>query len=481
MSVREPDCLVVSRSRRKAGEKAIRTVQGVRGADPKALAALLGAEGAAFAQACGFTGKPGQLVLVPEASGAPMGLFGVPEKGQRDPYLFGALAQELPAGDWQVKMPADIAREDVILGFCLGAYQFSLKSSGKAAKHEGPRLVVTAAEQKGMAVETARSVWLARDLINTPANLLGPSELAKAAREALTPFGADVEIIKGAALDKAYPLLAHVGNGSDRGPRVALARWKGSKAGKSAPLLSLVGKGVCFDSGGYDLKPSSGMLRMKKDMGGAASVLALARLIMTQDLPVRLEVRLGCVENSVSGHAMRPLDVVKSRAGLTVEIGNTDAEGRLVLCDLLSEAGEHPPDLLMDIATLTGAARVALGPDLPALFSNDDGVAQSILAAGQRQADPLWRLPLWQGYAGWLKSPVADLNNISSRPMAGAVTAGLFLERFVNAGQRWAHIDSYAWNDSGRPGRPEGGDSPGIRALFDAVCKIFETKPGAMS
>ncbi|MCP9319391.1 leucyl aminopeptidase family protein [Acetobacter persici] len=481
MSVSEPDCLIVSRSRRKAGTGASRIVHGVRGADQKALVPLLGAEGAAFALACGFTGRPGQLVLVPDARGVPVGLFGVPEKGQRDPYLFGALAQDLPAGDWQVSVPADIARDDVILGFCLGAYQFSLKSAAKPAKQVRPRLVVTAAEETGVAVETALSIWLARDLINTPANLLGPSELARAARAALTPFGADVEIIKGAALDKAYPLLAHVGNGSDRGPRVVLARWKGSNAGKTAPLLSLVGKGVCFDSGGYDIKPSSGMLRMKKDMGGAASVLALARLIMTQDLPVRLEVRLGCVENSVSGHAMRPLDVVTSRAGLTVEIGNTDAEGRLVLCDLLSEAGEQTPDLLLDIATLTGAARVALGPDLPALFCNDQGVAQSILAAGQQQADPLWQLPLWQGYAGWLKSPVADLNNISSRPMAGAVTAGLFLERFVNAGQRWAHIDSYAWNDNSRPGRPEGGDSPGIRALFDAVRQIFETHSDAIS
>lgn len=481
MSVREPECLVVTRSRRKAGGKAVCTVQGVRGAEPEALAALLGVQGAAFVQACGFGGTPGELVLVPDAQGALMALFGLPAEKQCDPYLFGALAQNLPAGDWQAKMPADIARADVILGFCLGAYQFSLKSGGKAGEKAAPRLVVTEAEQSGLAAETALSVWLARDLINTPANLLGPSELARAARAALVPFGAEVEIVKGSALDKAYPLLAHVGNGSDRGPRVVVARWQGSRAGKSAPLLSLVGKGVCFDSGGYDIKPSSGMLRMKKDMGGAASVLALARLIMTQDLPLRLEVRLGCVENSVSGHAMRPLDVVTSRAGLTVEIGNTDAEGRLVLCDLLSEAGEQNPDLLMDIATLTGAARVALGPDLPALFCNDPAVAQAILASGHSQADPLWQLPLWQGYAGWLKSPVADLNNISSRPMAGAVTAGLFLERFVKAGQRWVHIDSYAWNDTTRTGRPEGGDSPGVRALFDAVSRIFETQTEAES
>lgn len=479
MSVREADCLTVLRRRQKDGP----TVHGVRAADDATLEStlktLLGAEAATFALACGFTARPGQLVLVPDSQGHPVGLFGVPEKGRRDPYVFGALARDLPAGDWQVRVPDGVLRADVLLGFCLGAYQFSLK--GEAPSGKSVRLVVTEAERKGLAVEIARSIWLARDLINTPANLLGPSDLAHAAREALSPFGADVEIIKGKTLDKAYPLLAHVGNGSERGPRVAVARWRGSKAGKNAPLLSLVGKGVCFDSGGYDIKPSSGMLRMKKDMGGAASVLALARLIMTQDLPVRLEVRLGCVENSVSGHAMRPLDVVKSRAGLTVEIGNTDAEGRLVLCDLLTEAGEASPDLLLDMATLTGAARVALGPDLPALFCNDDSLAEMLLEVSEREADPLWRLPLWQGYAGWLRSPVADLNNISSKPMAGSITAGLFLERFVKAGQRWAHIDTYAWNDSSRAGRPEGGDSPGVRALFAAIKLVFDTKAGAGS
>ncbi|QHM91392.1 leucyl aminopeptidase family protein [Acetobacter pasteurianus] len=466
MPVREADCLVVSRR----GSK-VRTVHAVRPSDQAVLGSWIGEQAAAFAENCGFKARPGQLVMVPDTNGVPTALFGVPEKDVVDPFVFGALAQDLPAGDWRVEAPDDIARYDVILGFCLGAYQYGLKSA--SAKKPTTRLVVTAQERASVASEMARSIWLARDLINTPANLLGPSDLARAAKTVLKEFGAHVDVIKGAALDKAYPLLAHVGNGSDRGPRVVVAQWQGSTADKKAPLISLVGKGVCFDSGGYDLKPSSGMLRMKKDMGGAATVLALARLIMTQNLPVRLEVRLGCVENSVSGHAMRPLDVVRSRSGLTVEIGNTDAEGRLVLCDLLHEAGEQKPDLLLDVATLTGAARVALGPDLPALLCNDEAVSKAFLDAGQQEADPMWRLPLWQGYREWLGSSVADLSNISSRPMAGAITAGLFLERFVNPDQRWVHIDSYAWNDSSRPGRPKGGDSPGVRAIFKAITKLF--------
>lgn len=475
MPIRELECLSVSTSR-----KAVWTVHAVRASEGGTLAARVGEKAATFAQQCGFAARPGQLVLVPGTADAPVALLGIAEKntrGQpvRDPFGFGLLARDLPAGNWQVQTPDDIMRDDVILGFCLGAYQYSLKdeAAGAAARKGRPRLVVTRSEREGLAVDMARSIWLARDLINTPANLMGPSELARAARTALEPFGAQVETIKGTALEKAYPLIAHVGMGSERGPRVVVARWRGSNAGRNAPLLSLVGKGVCFDSGGYDLKPSSAMLRMKKDMGGAASVLALARLIMARDLPVRLEVRLGCVENSVSGRAMRPLDVVTSRAGLSVEIGNTDAEGRLVLCDLLHEAGETSPDLLLDVATLTGAARVALGPDLPALFCNDDATAALFEQAGRQQADPLWRLPLWPGYADWMRSTVADLSNVSSRPMAGAITAGLFLERFVKPDQRWVHIDSYAWNDSSRPGRPEGGDSPGIRGFFAAIGAVF--------
>ncbi len=267
----------------------------------------------------------------------------------------------------------------------------------------------------------------------------------------------------------AYPAVAAVGRGSARPPVVAGFRWRGSRAKADAPLISLCGKGVVFDTGGYDLKPSASMLRMKKDMGGAATLLGVARVLMQADLPIRLALWAGCVENSVSGAAMRPSDVIATRRGLSVEVGNTDAEGRLVLADLLAEASDERPDLLVDCATLTGAARVALGPDLPALFCDDEDFATSLVAVSHRVHDPVWRLPLWGGYADWLDSPVADLGNVASKPMAGAVTAALFLRRFVAPGVRWAHLDLYAWNDQARPGRPEGGEAQALRALVAAI------------
>jgi leucyl aminopeptidase len=245
-----------------------------------------------------------------------------------------------------------------------------------------------------------------------------------------------------------------------------------------APLVALCGKGVCFDTGGLDLKPASSMLRMKKDMGGAALVLGVAELVMRLGLPVRLLVLVGAVENAVAGNAFRPMDVLRTRAGLTVEVGNTDAEGRLVLADLLAYAAEREPELLVDCATLTGAARVALGPDLPALFTPDDGLAQALLAAGERAADPMWRMPLHTGYDSWLDSTVADMNNVSARPMAGAIVGGLFLRRFVPGTMRWAHLDVYAWNDVGRPGRPEGGEAQALRALTEAIRTLFGGIPG---
>jgi leucyl aminopeptidase len=254
---------------------------------------------------------------------------------------------------------------------------------------------------------------------------------------------------------------------------VATLRWRGSAADDRSPLVALCGKGVCFDTGGYDLKPSAGMLKMKKDMGGAAVALGVARLVMEADLPVRLVTRLGCVENSVSGTAMRPSDVIRTRSGLTVEIGNTDAEGRLVLCDLLTDAAAEKPSILFDFATLTGAARVALGPDLPALFCDDEAWAETLSSAGLGVFDPVWRLPLWAGYADWLNSPVADLNNVSSKPFAGAIVAALFLKRFVTEGICHAHFDLYGWNDQTRPGRPEGGEAQTMRAVFSALCKRF--------
>jgi leucyl aminopeptidase len=322
------------------------------------------------------------------------------------------------------------------------------------------------------AISEAASVWMVRDLVNAPANLLGPSELADAALALAARHGAAPIRIEGEALSSAYPTIAAVGRGSDRPPVVAGFTWRGSEATAAAPLVSLCGKGVCFDSGGYDIKPSAGMLRMKKDMGGAAGVLGIARILMEADLPIRLAVRLGCVENSVSGRAMRPLDVVRTRRGLTVEIGNTDAEGRLVLCDLLAEASDERPDLLLDCATLTGAARVALGPDLPALFATDDDWAGHLLQAGLARHDPMWRLPLWDGYDAWLDSGVADLNNISAKPYAGAVVAALFMRRFLVPGTCWVHLDMYAWNDAPRPGRPEGGEAQALRA----VCSAIENK-----
>ena len=429
------------------------------------LAALTPGQ-AAFVRASGFTGAVGQLVLLPGGDGLAGAVLGL--GADPTPWPFGALPMALPEGTaWQLA-GGGYEREAAVLGFCLGAYQYAAYSQPK----RGPALL---ADYHGCAdaLSAARATWLARDLVNMPASDLGPAELAAATLALGEAFGAEGLLVQGDALAEDYPAVAAVGRGSARAPRVAGFAWAGSTAGTDAPLVALCGKGVCFDSGGYDLKPSAGMLRMKKDMGGAALMLALARMVMQANLPVRLLVRIGCVENMVSGTAMRPLDVLRTRRGLTVEVGNTDAEGRLVLCDLLAEASDLCPALLLDAATLTGAARAALGPDLPALFAPHDTagdrVAGALLAAGQAEHDPLWRLPLWAGYDPWLASPVADLNNVSSKPMAGAITAALFLQRFVAPGVAWAHLDTYAWNDQARPGRPEGGEALGLRACYSAV------------
>jgi leucyl aminopeptidase len=281
-------------------------------------------------------------------------------------------------------------------------------------------------------------------------------------------------VLGGPAVASGYPTIAAVGRGSERGPRVATLRWRGSRASDTSPLISLCGKGVCFDSGGYDLKPSAGMLRMKKDMGGAAAMMALAALVMEEDLPVRLVLRVGCVENSVSGRAMRPLDVIRTRSGQTVEIGNTDAEGRLVLCDLLHEAAAEAPDLLIDAATLTGAARTALGPDLPAMFCNDPAWAARMLDAGRAAHDPVWELPLWAGYDSWLDSTIADLNNVSTKSFAGAIVAALFLQRFIAGAKSWIHFDLYAWNDQNRPAAPEGGEIQAVRAIILSLSRQYD-------
>jgi len=453
------DCLTEA----DAGARPLHTVR------PAALEAFLA--GLPIAQArwlttTGFAAKAGELRLLPGEDGLSGAVLGLGE--DRSPHVFGALPAELPEGSvWRLGSgDHDIA--SAVLGFALGYYRYV---GVRPAERRFAKLV--AGPEHAGSRSIAAAVWMARDLINTPPNLLGPVELADAAGALGTRHGAAVETVGGTALDEAYPTVAAVGRGSARPPRVVTMRWRGSKAKNTSPLVSLCGKGVCFDTGGYDLKPSAGMLRMKKDMGGAAVALGVARLVMEADLPIRLVTRIGCVENSVSGNAMRPSDVIRTRSGLTVEVGNTDAEGRLVLCDLLSEASEEQPSVLFDFATLTGAARVALGPDLPALFCDDDIWAAALSNAGLAVFDPVWRLPLWAGYDEWLKSPVADLNNISSRPFAGAIVAALFLKRFVTMGISHAHIDLYAWNDQTRPGRPEGGEAQAMRAVFEALYQRF--------
>jgi leucyl aminopeptidase len=429
------------------------------GVRPDGLAALLERLPGAAAQAelGGFTAEAGQAMRLTNA--AVLGLGQGPAL-----HGFGTAATALPAGSIWHLAGDGYDTEEAALGFLLGAYRFARY---KSAPRATALLALDNISPRTRAI--AAGIFLARDLINTPANHLGPAELAQAAVQLAARTGAAAEIVSGTALAQRYPALAAVGAGSERGAAVALLTWQGSDAAINAPLISLCGKGVCFDTGGYDLKPSSAMLRMKKDMGGAAILLGLTAAIISLNLPIKLQLRIGCVENSVSGHAMRPSDIIETRAGLTVEIGNTDAEGRLVLCDLLAEACLDSPDWLIDAATLTGAARAALGPDLPALFCTDDAMASMILHAGEAAHDPLWRLPLHQGYASWLDSNVADMNNVSSKPFAGAIVAALFLQRFVAKGISWAHIDTYAWNDGARPGRPEGGEAQTLRAMLGAL------------
>jgi leucyl aminopeptidase len=437
---------------------------------PAALEAFLAAQPqaqSAWLRTAGFIAKAGDLRLLPGPEGVCGAVLGL--GNDHSPHVFGSLPVQLPEGSVWYLGSGDHDTAIATLGFCLGSYRYT---GVKPADRRLAKLVAQPALEEARSI--AAAAWMVRDLINTPPNLLGPVELAEAARALGLRHGAIVEIVEGAALDAAYPTVAAVGKGSDRPARVVILRWQGTRAAAESPLISLCGKGVCFDTGGYDLKPSAGMLKMKKDMGGAAVALGVARLVMEADLPVRLVTRIGCVENSVSGTAMRPSDVIRTRSGLTVEIGNTDAEGRLVLCDLLTDACDEKPSILCDFATLTGAARVALGPDLPALFCNDDHWADALSRAGIEVHDPVWRLPFWSGYDDWLNSPVADLNNVSSKPFAGAIVAALFLNRFVTTGTPYAHIDLYGWNDQTRPARPEGGEAQSMRAVFAALRRRFD-------
>lgn len=421
-----------------------------------------------FLRESGFAAEAGRIALIPGGSGVAAAVLGL-GRADNSPWPYGALPFGLPEGTlWRLGSGCDPS--GATLGWMLGAYRFSRY---KSPARTPARLVPP--EGTGEARVLAEAILRARQLINLPAADLGPAELSDAARQLAERCGAAFEEVAGEALARGFPAVAAVGGGSHRAPRVAVIRWEGAPDG---PLVALLGKGVCFDTGGLDLKTADGMKRMKKDMGGAAIMLGLAEALMRLHAPIRLLVAIGAVENAVSSTAMRPLDVLRTRAGLSVEVGNTDAEGRLILADLLTFAGEANPSLMVDAATLTGAARVALGPDLPALFTNNEAVATALFAAGEACNDPVWRLPLHDGYAPWLESTAADLNNVGSRPMAGAIVAALFLRRFVPPSIRWAHLDVYAWNDSARPGRPEGGEAMGLRALHAGLMTLLPTLAG---
>ena len=419
----------------------------------------------------GFTAEPGSVLLLPDDKGVLEGaLFGWDKD---DFWSFANLAAKLPAGAWRIDAPLPPAQANIAaLAWSLAQYQFGRYKSTQPDDKTKPRLTWPAAADRALVLRLVSAIGLARDLVNMPANDLGPEELANVAAGLAQKHGADFRVVAGdALLEENYPTIHAVGRAAapHRAPRLIDLRW----GNPTDPKLTLVGKGVCFDSGGLDLKPSSGMKIMKKDMGGAAVSLGLADAIMDARLPVRLRLLIPAVENAVSGDAFRPLDIIKTRAGLTVEIGNTDAEGRLILCDALAEAETEKPDLLLDFATLTGAARTALGPDLPALFSRHDDLAETLTRAGVDQQDPVWRMPLWKPYRKMLDSKIADINNASDSPFAGAITAALFLADFVSPETRWAHFDLYAWNPSARPGRPEGGEAMTLRAVYAAISQLF--------
>ncbi len=376
-----------------------------------------------------------------------------------DAYSYAHAPTALPGGDWRVVTELDAgARHALQLGWGLGCYRFDRYKAGKRAP---ARLVADAFDAETL--DLLAACVRVRDLVNTPTEHMGPDELEAAARALAAAHGASIGVVAGDdLLAQNYPAIHAVGRASHRAPRIIELAW-----GDAAhPHVAICGKGVCFDTGGLDIKTAVGMRNMKKDMGGAAHALALAGLVMARRLPLRITLLIAAVENSIGPNAFRPGEVIATRKGVSVEIDNTDAEGRIVLCDALARAGELKPDLLLDFATLTGAARIALGPDLPALYANDDALANDWLLAGQRSRDPLWRMPLWRPYLRYLTSGIADIANGSASTMAGSVTAALFLERFVADTQAWGHVDVYSWNDTDRAGKPAGGEAQGLRATY---------------
>jgi leucyl aminopeptidase len=427
------------------------------------------AEDRALLEAMRFDAKtPYAFVILPRGGDFEV-VSAVKNAAELSPWCLAKLGEALPEGSYKLAAgePGKAA-----LGWLLAQHRFDQYKSKKDDPERGPRVLVSGeAARIDLTVRLAEATALVRDLVNTPAADLGPGEIERAVVDEAKRCGGHVRVTKGNELGKGYPLIAAVGAAAteERAPRLIELEW--GKAGDRR--IAIVGKGVCFDSGGLDLKSASGMRLMKKDMGGAAHALALTRLITLARLPVRLHLLIPAVENAVSGGAYRPGDIVKSRKGLFVEIDNTDAEGRLILADALTRAAEEEPELIIDFATLTGAARIALGPDLPAFFANDDDLAAEAEQSARTAEDPVWRMPLWEPYDEMLKSDVADFANAVNSPMAGCITAALFLKRFVPDDTKWAHLDTFAWRDQAKPGRPKGGDALGLRAVFGLLEGLY--------
>ena len=415
-----------------------------------------------------LTGKAGDRAILPGDTGDDWSALLVCDEPPHSPWRIASLGGFLPSGTYRL---ADGEPGAAALGWVLGQYRFDRYRGNDAA----PRVLLTGEAGLAETIRLAEATALVRDLVNTPASDCGPADLEGAAQSLAEQHGATLTVTRGEALLAGFPMIHAVGRAATeaRHPRLIELEW----GDPAHPRIALVGKGVTFDTGGLDIKPAAGMKLMKKDMGGAAHALALAGLVIAADLPVRLHLLIPAVENAISADAMRPGDVMVSRAGLTVENTNTDAEGRLILADALTRAGERAPELILDYATLTGAARVALGPDLPPLFANDDALAESLLAAGTALGDPLWRMPLWDGYDADLKSDIADLINAPEGGMAGAVTAALFLRRFVPKGTAWAHLDVFAWRPTAKPGRPKGGDAFALRAAYQVLKNRYKGPP----
>ena len=423
----------------------------------------------AWLDAHGFQAAPGAPLALPGADGRPAAFVaGIADAA--DPLALSHLPSLLPVGTYRLDpaSPAPVAADQALLAWGLGAYRFDRDL--KPARAPARLVLEDAGAETSEAYALLKACTLVRDLVNTPTEHMGPEQLEAAAFRVAQAHGAQARSVVGEQLlAQNFPAIHAVGRASHRAPRLVELTW----GDETHPRLALVGKGVCFDTGGLDIKPADGMRNMKKDMGGAAHALALAQLVMARRLPVRLQLLLPLVENAIGPDAFRPGEVIATRQGLSIEIDNTDAEGRVVLCDALAYASESKPGLLLDFATLTGAARIALGPDLPALYANDEALAADWLAAGERQRDPLWRMPLWRPYLSYLKSNVADLANAGASRMAGSITAALYLERFVPEGQAWGHVDVYSWNDTDRPGKPAGGEAQGLRASWAMLSQRF--------